>query len=554
LPYEKDVAITRHVAWFFARHAPGNAHPHALLVNGGVFRGARVIERLADAVEAWGGPRLRLLPQPDPDLGVARGAVAYGLALRGLLEKIRGGSPRAFYVGVEGGALCILPRGAEEGVVHRVQGRTLALTVGRPARFDLYASDERDDKTGALVTVDEDSMQRLPPVATSFTAGQRTREVNVALEGELTAVGTLDLACVEIDGEKQRFRLAFQLREGSRSMRAPPLSASSPPKSRSFDVALEAVTGVFGKSRGKEHSAKDLPRELERLLGDRPSWTLDVTRSLSDLLAANRGARRRSPDHERVFWSLAGWCLRPGFGEARDAERIVELTPLFDERLAFPAEARGWAQFWIAWRRVAGGLSEDAQAHMRDVVDPYVAPTEAGLKKNKKMTPQAPSEMLELVSWLERVPATRRAELGEWVIEKTWLDSSRGTGATHAQLWAALGRIGARIPAYASVHHVVAPLAVERWLERLFREKWAEIPTAAEAAARMARRTNDRARDIGDRIRREVEKRLVTAGAPESWVHAVREADAVEEKDRDAWLGEGLPVGLRLVDSPGRLC
>jgi molecular chaperone DnaK (HSP70) len=540
LPYERDVAITRHVAWFFARHAPPEAHPHALLVNGGVFRGARVTERLVRAIEAWGGPRLRVLPQPDPHLGVARGAVAYGLARKGELLKIGGGSPRAFYVAADGGAVCVVPRGAEEGVVHRPPGRTFALTVGRPARFELYASDERDDPPGAVVPIDEETMARLPPLATVFAAGQKPREVNVALEGELTAIGTLDLACVEIDGEKQRFRLAFQLRPGAASSsRAPPLS-SVPPKSRPFEAAVDATARVFGK---RAEAAKDLPRELEKLLGERPAWTLDVTRSLYDVLVQNKGARRRSADHERVFWSLAGWCLRPGFGETRDAERISFLAPLFAERLAFPAEARGWAQFWIAWRRVAGGLSDETQTQMRDVLDPYVAPTEAGLKKSKKLTPHAPAEMLELVSWLERVPAVRRGELGEWIVEKTWLDTP-----TRAHLWAALGRIGARVPAYASAHHVVAPLTVERWLERLLREKWNDVPTAAEAAARMARRTDDRARDIGDRMRREIEKRLAAAHAPEAWVRAVREHALPDENDRDAWLGEGLPVGLRLVD------
>src|SRR5262249_1789154 len=154
----------------------------------------------------------------------------------------------------------------------------------------------------------------------------------VALEGELTAIGTLNLACVPLDEKNARFRLAFQLREGAASVRAPKFASSAPPRSRAFDAALDAVAAVFGKARATEHAANDLPRDPERTLGERPAWTLDVTRTLYDVLAANRGARRRSPDHERVFWSLAGFCLRPGFGEARDAERIAALTPLFDER------------------------------------------------------------------------------------------------------------------------------------------------------------------------------------------------------------------------------
>jgi len=541
LPYERDVAVTRHVAWFFARHAPQGAYPHALLVNGGVFRGARVTERLVEAISGWGGPVLRVLPQPDPDLAVARGAVAYGQALRGELARIGGGSARGFYVGVEGGAVCVVPRGAEEGTIHRVEKRALALTVGRPARFDLYASDEaRTDRPGDVVAIDEDRMQRLPPVATTLGSGEKAREVKVVLEGELTAVGTLDLACVEVDTHR-RHRLAFQLRGETVTHSAPP--PSSIPKSRSSEQALEAIVRAFGKARpdGLAREVKDLMRELERVLGERAAWTTEMTRGLYDALWPFRSARRRSPDHERVFWNLAGYCLRPGFGDPMDMQRLTALVPLFDERLAFPAEARGWTQFWIAWRRVAGGLAKDAQIHVRDVVDPYLAPAEAGLKKNKKMKPEGIGDMIELASWLERVPTPRRAALGEWIVEKTWVDKD-------ARLWSALGRIGARVPLRASLHHVVAPVTVERWLEQLLRQKWQEVPTAAEAAARMARKTNDRARDIGDRVRRDVEKRLSAVGAPEEWIRAVREHVEVEEKDRVVWLGEGLPVGLRLVE------
>ncbi|HTN87593.1 MAG TPA: Hsp70 family protein, partial [Sorangium sp.] len=238
LPYERDVAITRHVAWFFARHAPGSRGPTALLLNGGVFRARRVAERLARAIERWGGPPLDVLPYADPDLAVARGAVAYGLALAGRGVRIEGGAARGYYVGLEppagGGqrpAVCVVPRGAKEGSVHAAAGRTFALVVGRPVRFDLFASDDaRADRAGDIVPLDEDRFEALPPVAVAFDAGDAARaraedgkraEVRVQIEGELTAIGTLDLACVEVGAPApRRFRLAFQLREEGRGARA----------------------------------------------------------------------------------------------------------------------------------------------------------------------------------------------------------------------------------------------------------------------------------------------------------------------------------------------
>ena len=209
--------------------------------------------------------------------------------------------------------------------------------------------------------------------------------------------------------------------------------------------------------------------------------------------------------------------------------------------MLFPLEPRNWQQFWIAWRRIAGGLDEAAQVAMRDVLDPLLAPSEARLKKPRGWKAEAPDDLLELVSSLERLPPARRSELGGWILERTW--TSR-----EPRLWAALGRIGARVPAYASAHHVVSPVVAERWLEHLLREKWEGLPTAPQAAVQLARVTDDRARDVSERARREVERRLVKAGAREAEVRAVREYVPVAEAERAAFFGEGLPVGLRLVD------
>jgi hypothetical protein len=137
------------------------------------------------------------------------------------------------------------------------------------------------------------------------------------------------------------------------------------------------------------------------------------------------------------------------------------------------------------------------------------------------------------------VAPARRADLGRWLLERTW--SSRDP-----RLWAAIGRIGARVPTYASAHHVVPPLTVEKWIDHLLREKWGEMPSAARAALEMARVTGDRTRDVSDSVRAEVAKRLEAASADAGWVRAVREFVPIEEADRAAFFGESLPVGLVL--------
>ncbi|UQA61924.1 Hsp70 family protein [Polyangium aurulentum] len=559
LPYERDVAITRHVAHFFARHAPGATAPGALLLNGGVFRAKRIVEKLAEAIARWGGVSPDILPHTDPDLAVARGAVAYGLSLLGRGVRIAGGAPRGYYVGLGARAgeartaVCVVPRGAREGARYEAVGRTFSLTVGRPVRFDLFTSDEANDAPGAVVTVDRERFGALPPLATAFDPGTKPGEVLVSLAGELSAIGTLDLACVEANAESpRRFRLAFQLREpvaaepeeaAPSSRKARPGSIAGAGRGRRLEEAREAIERVYGKGRSDvaPRAVKDLVRELERILGDRAAWTAELNRALYDVLWAHHKGRRRSADHERVFWQLAGYCLRPGFGHPLDTERAAGLFSLFHERIAFAQESRTWQHFWIAWRRVAGGLDEAAQLALREVIDPFLAPAEKRMKKPKGVRAEPIADVVDLGSSLERVPPGRRSELGSWLLERTWTERD-------PRIWAAIGRLGARVPAYASAHHVVSPSVAERWLDHLLREKWNEMPSAQRAAMEMARVTGDRARDVSERVRKDVERRLAATGAREEWLRAVREYVPVEESDRAAFFGEGLPVGIRLVE------
>ncbi len=555
LPYEKDPALTRHVASFLARHA--SSAPTALLLNGGVFRSARVIEALIASLRRFGGDAPFVLPNADPDLAVARGAVTFGLALRGRGLRIGGGSARGFYIGLDAPrpersrrALCVVPRGAEEGLRHVVTDRALTLTVGEPVRFDVFTSDTRgEDAVGDVVTIDDETFDPLPKLTTTLQAqGSARSEVPVALEGELSAVGTLDIACVERDAPSpRRFRLSFQLREpdAAESPASESGASASAPSigGKRLEEALAAIREVFGSKRSEAgpREAKNLLRELERILGERGGWTTETARALGGELVASARARRRSAEHERAYWLVTGFCMRPGFGHPLDAARMAKLVPLFAEGLAFPAESRGFQQFWIAWRRLSGGLDEAAQTALRDAIDPLLAPASAKLKKPKGVRLEAAADLLDLASSLERLDAARRSELGSWILERTWTESD-------PKLWTAIGRLGARIPAYASAHHVVGPRIAERWIDHLLRERWDALPSAVPAIVTMARMTGDRARDIGDGARREVERRLVKEGVRDEALRAVREVVATTDADRVAIFGDALPVGLRLVD------
>lgn len=558
LPFERDPAITRHIWQFLERHAEGRL-PDALLLNGGVSRAPLIRERLLECFRAWGrtrGGSVLLLSAPDPDLAVCRGAVRYGLSLAGHGPRIEGGASRGYYVGVDAReqtrrALCVVPRGAKEGERHVLAARRFELVVGRPARFELYSSDTALHPPGALVDVDAE-FEALPALTSrvQLEGVAEDARVEVQLEGELSAVGTLELECTLVGADAgdgapaPRCSLEFDLKSNA----APASAASAPPASTGalktrVAEAEEAVRRVLGKGR-KDVAAretKDLLRALERLLGPKKDWDLELSRRLFDVVLSGSKGRQRSEDHERAFWMLAGHCLRPGFGHPRDGERLRELWTTFETGLTFRESERNWQQYWIAWRRVAGGLTEPMQVELRVLLDPSLAPAELKLKKPKGFRPQAAVEMLELASHLERVPAASREELGVWILDRTWVDRD-------PRLWSHLGRIGGRVPAYASAHYVVRTGAVERWVEQLLRERWSEVSTAAQSAVRMARVTGDRHRDLREEVRAEVADALSRAEAPREWIRSVLELVPVTEAERQAQLGDDLPLGLRLID------
>ncbi len=80
------------------------------------------------------------------------------------------------------------------------------------------------------------------------------------------------------------------------------------------------------------------------------------------------------------------------------------------------------------------------------------------------------------------------------------------------------------------------------------REGFRDRPAVAEAAVQIARRTGDRARDVSESIRRQVERQLVAIGAPDTWVRLLTEVVPLLAAEREHVFGDDLPAGLRLAD------
>jgi len=160
LPYASDPAITRHVADFLVKHRHSMskalgvdaAHPvpDALLLNGGVFKSTVVVDGLLEKIQQWAGKKVTHLRNQHPELAVAYGAVAYGLARRGQHLKIGGGSARSFFVVVDSDhektqAVCVLPKGTEEGCPQPLKDRLFGLQLGQPVRFHLVSTTDDVD-------------------------------------------------------------------------------------------------------------------------------------------------------------------------------------------------------------------------------------------------------------------------------------------------------------------------------------------------------------------------------------------------------------------------
>lgn len=238
LPYASDAAITRHLAAFLkkqrdaTRDLPGFVaggtfvHPTAILMNGGVLKAPALEARIVQAITSWlaadGAAPARVLGGADLDLAVARGAAYYAYARRGQGVRIRGGTAKSYYVGIESAmpavpglpppvsALCISPFGLEEGTAARPAPQELGLVVGEPVEFRFFESAvRREDAPGTMVERWEGQLTELPPVSATLTSATRKEGelVPVRLEASVTEVGTLRVDAVSQGGERWKVEL-----------------------------------------------------------------------------------------------------------------------------------------------------------------------------------------------------------------------------------------------------------------------------------------------------------------------------------------------------------
>jgi hypothetical protein len=504
LPYVADPAVTRHLAAFLS--SAGEVAPDAILFNGGFFIPEILRERVADVMEHWYGRRPVIFENRDLDLAVAVGAAYYSYVREtgaGLL--VRGGLPRAYFIGLGGGeaeklrTMCLAPRGTEEGSTIELDPGNLQLVTNKPVSFRLYSSRTRtEDRAGDVVEFDrqDEELHLHAPLNAVLRFGKAgERLVPVKLGARLTEVGTLEI-WADSKETAHRWRLQFELRKAVSREGA---AVSSRPAAIIGEEALAAAVSLIpatfsGGPIENEIEPAQLPARLEQALGlGRNSWPVSAIRKLADGMIELSDGRKRSAAHELRWLNLCGFCLRPGFGFPGDDFRIEQARRVYATGLQFANQVQNEIEWWIYWGRVAGGLNKNQQTDIFQRLSPVLLPRAS--KKPVRVNPSLLREMWRAAASLELLPIQTKTQLGDELVARIVKGDFVETG-----LWC-LARLGARKLFYGPINQVLPASTGARWIDAIVK-----LPKGKDAVAAIAQRTGDASRDLPatslDQVRR----------------------------------------------------
>jgi molecular chaperone DnaK (HSP70) len=557
LPYAADAGITRYLAQFLrdANEETPDAplRPHAVLLNGGFFASPSLRRRLLDVFTGWFQDHTndwqpRLLDNARLDLAVARGAAAYGRVRRGEGAKIRAGIPRTYYIGTadqsgERHALCLVPAGLEEGETIEIE-QPFEIQIRQPVEFPIYCSAVRTaDKPGALITPDPEMLKALPPIRTVLRSGKKKGRATtqVRLQARVNETGTLEVSCLETEGNRS-WKLQFDVRSTTQTdiqAHTGQAEAAGFVDSTLEEAGCEIIRDTFEGGGSPEQVTKRIERAVDL---SRYQWPPSLLRTFWEELYRLRETRKRTAQHEARWLNLTGFCLRPGYGFAVDDWRVTRTWQLAQQKLTFQRNEQCRGEWWILWRRIAGGLTANQQ---KELAAPLLAAlkTESSGRKNKlKAGAHEYAEIRRLLAALERLDPATRIPLGESALSA--MEAYGPAAWNRAAIWS-LARLGAREPLYGPLNTLVPTETVSAWIERLLKTG-DNHPQTAFALMQMARRTHDRFRDIPEDLRTRVIDHLGAVNAPAHYIDLVQNGGTMQDDEMNQALGDSLPPGLIL--------
>ncbi|MCA9047613.1 MAG: Hsp70 family protein [Planctomycetaceae bacterium] len=578
LPYAADSAITRYLAHFLRSHAEAasdntmlndDAHParpDILLFNGGLFESPVLRQRLIDCVTSWfpsaDNWRPHVLESARLDLAVAHGAACYGMVSRGVGIRISAGLPRTYYIGVqsESGptAVCLVPAGTEPGAEVPTLEDVFRLQTNSPVEFPVFYSGRRlTDAVGTRVKPDGEQLTALPPIRTVIQSSRPGKQSNddatvnsaetaIRINARITEIGTLDLWCTATDSDR-RWKLQFDVRSAVRTDVKAWQTSRADAEGVVDEQKLTAVSGILqavfeqatikpGGLAGRIAAAIDLSKD---------HWPTSLLRETWRLLQEMSEGRRRSPAHEAAWLNLTGFCLRPGFGYALDDWRVETTWNTLNGRLVHSTpEVR--TQWWILWRRIAGGLSDGQQNALASPLLSSIRQTAQQMSTGRgrsgviKLHDQDAAEVWRVLGAFEQLPTPVRRELGDLILQ--FLERPKMRSVREPLIWA-LGRLGSRTAINGNAQSIVDAVTATRWLEKMMSACTEESRSLPLAIAQTAQRTNDRFVDLPGDVRTEAVRVLRESTAPNRLLRLV-EAGAADAETQAEVFGESLPLGL----------
>ncbi|MGJ8637859.1 MAG: Hsp70 family protein [Opitutaceae bacterium] len=549
LPYANDSAITRHLADFLRQRKVD-----AILFNGGSLGSKLIQSRIADQVAQWqGGQAPKLLENDELDLAVARGAAWYQASLQadGLVA-IDGGSGHSFYIEVsykpkkrkqklaEKYLVCVLAQGTEVEASTRIATLDLSLKVNTPVQFQAYTSTCRDsDKGGAIVAFNERDFQKLPIMQTMAELPARAEvpkdgKVAIELEAHLNNLGILKVNCLSVrrlDGENRSWRLAFNLRQGGAGDDASAGSADLGVSTEALEASKDRLLKTFGADSTSQEAAR-LIKALEKLthLG-RKEWSLPLLRTFWQSHQAFLTRRDHSPEHEVAWLNAAGYFLRPGYGHALDEFYVRTLWVVNELDLAFPKSKANREQYFLLWRRVAGGLTASQQGDLYD----------AWLEKVLEDTKQS-YEPARMLGAFEHLEVEQRKALSRHFVDSI---VARSDKFCDHSIWA-LGRLLNRAPLYGGELAILPVDEVAHAFETLELLDWSRdnLRNLSQTFVQSARIVNHRDHDVSPDLRARIVEKAKAAGFKEPKLKPLEQFTPLDAMDIQQLFGESLPVGL----------
>ena len=578
LPYVRDPAVTRHLAGFWRRHLPlleqeiegrgaASLYPDYVLFNGGALTPATVRARLREVVAHWfresagAAWNPEELVNPNPELAVAMGAAYYGLVRLGEGVRVGAGSPRSYYVRVaeDGGgveaeagfpAVCLVPRGTEEGFQAELAEPAFQVLTNQPVAFQMYSSSTRlGDRLGEVVRLGTDQISQLPAIRTALRYGRKglAQTLPVLLAVRLNEIGTLELWCRSRRSPHQ-WQLQFDVRHGAEPNPAP--ASGETLDQDQIEAARGEIRKAFGPGDAGVRSS--LPTLVKALIAaldlGRDKWPTALIRQLADTLIELAGARAFSAQHEARWLNLLGYCLRPGFGDPVDEWRLREIWKLYPQGVQFHRQDQCRLEWWIFWRRVAGGLKAGQQWHIAQQLAPSLAAGASALKsKSARKAGKRLGAHEELEVWMalanfERLPTDTKVQLGRMLLEKLAKKSAQ------PREWWALGRLGGRIPLYGPLDRVLPGDEAAAWIDQILGWNLPVSDAQAYALAQLGRFTGDRQRDLAEADRERLRSWLEAGGRHRRYVKILTDPATIDSAgERDRLFGESLPLGLSLT-------